>query len=88
MATRFLDAAASDWTKPAFDDPGMSERVTTFYKPAQDEDEGEYSVRWYGTLKGPDDTDKPYLAMPLEDDFDSLAQARAAVEKAFKKKQR
>lgn len=89
VAERFLDAAASDWTKPQFDDPGASTAVITYYKPAQDEDDdGEgYYVIWHGDPSGPDPKERdPFLAIPVQEDLPTLAAARAAVERAFKKK--
>jgi hypothetical protein len=91
VAGRFLEAGASDWTKPEFDDPGVSTVVITQYKPAQDIDlDGidSFHVIWHGELSGPDpgERDPYFAAYPVEADFPTLQAARSAVERAFKKK--
>lgn len=88
IASRFLEAGSRDWTKPEFDDPGVSTVVITYYLPAQEEDTiDSFHVIWHGELSGPDPNERdPYLASPLGRDFPTLAAAQKAVEREFKRR--
>ncbi len=79
-----------DWSKPEFDDPGVSDAVITSYEPAADDESGDgFYVRWHGEISGPNPAERnPYFAQPLADDFPTIEAARAAVEKEYKKRKK